>query len=296
MKSKNFLKQLGFDKNDRVVIIHADDVGMCQASVTAFADLVDFGLVSSGSVMVPCPWFLEVAAYCKLHPEADMGVHLTLTSEWSTYRWGPISTCDPSTGLLDGEGYFHHRVHQVHHNASPYAVQLELVAQLRKAQEAGIDVTHVDSHMGALAHPKLLPLYITLAQSQNLPVMIPVDGRENWQALGLDPETAAKAARFVREDMDTNGFLPIDHVIGLRLDQPHERFAQTKSAFDSLQPGLTHFPIHPAKDTHELRAATPSTWESRVGDYDVFLSEEMRNHIRKLGINIIGYKTLRELM
>ena len=135
MKPKNFLKQLGFDKNDRVVIIHADDVGMCQASVTAFADLADFGLVSSGSVMVPCPWFLEVAAYCKLHPEADMGVHLTLTSEWSTYRWGPISTCDPSTGLLDGEGYFHHRVHQVHQHASPYAVQLELVAQLRRAQE-----------------------------------------------------------------------------------------------------------------------------------------------------------------
>ena len=97
MRTNTFLRQLGFDKNDRVVIIHADDVGMCQANVTAFADLFESGSISSGAAMVPCPWFLQVAAYCSQNPKVDMGVHLTLTSEWNTYRWRPISTCDPST-------------------------------------------------------------------------------------------------------------------------------------------------------------------------------------------------------
>ena len=103
MKPNPALKKLGFSENERLVIIHVDDIGMCQASVAAFADLWDFGLVSSGAVMVPCPWFLEAAKYASQHPQADLGVHLTLNCEWDTYRWGPLSTCDPQTGLLDAQ-------------------------------------------------------------------------------------------------------------------------------------------------------------------------------------------------
>lgn len=86
-----FLARLGYGPDDRVVIIHADDVGMCQASLAAFADMVAFGLVSSGSTMVPCSWFPAAAAFCRANPEVDMGVHVTLTCEWDAYRWGPIS-------------------------------------------------------------------------------------------------------------------------------------------------------------------------------------------------------------
>lgn len=296
MKPNSFLKQLGFDKNDRVVIIHADDVGMCQATISAFDELVEFGLVSSGAVMVPCPWFLHAVAYCKEHLEADMGVHLTLTSEWSSYRWGPVSACDPSTGLLDEQGYFHHRVHQVHKHSDPHAVQVELEAQLIRAQKAGIDVTHIDNHMGSLAYPTFIPVYLHLAQQFHLPAMIPLGGKEDWQALGLDAETAAEAARFASEILGSQEILQIDHAIGLRLDQPEERLTQAKNAFDSLEPGLTHFAIHPAKDTPELRQATPTTWQSRVADYEVFQSDELRNHLSDLGIYVIGYKPLRDLM
>lgn len=296
MKPNPFLKQLGFDKNDRVVIIHADDVGMCQATISAFDDLVQFGLVSSGAVMVPCPWFLHASTYCNEHHEVDMGVHLTLTSEWSTYRWRPVSTCDPSTGLFDKQGYFHHRVHQVHKHSDPHAVQIELEAQVDRAKKAGIDVTHIDNHMGSLAHPTYIPAYLQLAQQFHLPAMIPLGGKEDWQALGLDTETAANAAQFIREKPDSEQILQIDHAIGLRLDQPEERLTQVKNAFDSLEPGLTHFAIHPAKDTPELRQATPTTWQSRVADYEVFLSDKLHNHIRDLGIQVIGYKPLRDLM
>ena len=291
-----FLKQLGFDKNDRVVIIHADDVGMCQATIPAFAELIEFGLLSSGAVMVPCPWFLETADYCRQNPTADMGVHLTLTSEWKTYRWGPISTRDLSSGLLDEEGYFHHRAHQAQAYGDASAVQIELKAQLERALAAGIDVTHIDTHMGTLAHPKFIPAYIQLSQEHRLPAMIPTDGENDLQELGLDSETAANAARFLKEDVNSDGLLQIDRVIGLRLDKPKERLIQAESAFDSLKPGLTHFVIHPAKDSPELRAATPTTWECRVKDYETFRSEELRIHIKNLGIQVIGYRPLRELI
>ena len=126
--------------------------------------------------------------------------------------------------------------------------------------------------------------------------MIPAGGEENWHALGLDSETAANAARFIRENVDSQELSYIDHAIGLRLDQPEERLSQAISAFDSLQPGLTHFAIHPAKDTYELRTATPTTWQCRVGDYEVFRSDELRSHIRNLGIQVIGYRPLRDLI
>jgi hypothetical protein len=150
--------------------------------------------------------------------------------------------------------------------------------------------------MGTLAHPKFIPAYVKLAQEHNIPAMIPADGEKDLQELGLDGETAANAARFLREEVNPHELLQIDRVIGLRLDRPHDRLDQAKAVFDSLRPGLTHFVIHPAKDSPELRAATPTTWECRVRDYETFLSEELRAHIKNLGIQVIGYKPLRELI
>jgi hypothetical protein len=168
-----------------------------------------------------------------------------------------------------------------------------LKTQLERALSAGVDVTHIDTHMGTLAHPKFIPAYIHLGQEHKLPAMIPTHGEKDLQELGLDSKTAANAARYL-QNINTQELLQIDRVIGLRLDQPQERLEQAKSAFDSLQPGLTHFVIHPAKDTPELRAITLTTWECRVRDYETFLSEELRAHIKNLGIHIIGYKPFRE--
>jgi chitin disaccharide deacetylase len=98
------LKKLGCSNADRLVIIHVDDVGMCQASIAAFEELWQAGIISCGAVMVPCPWFPQAAAYARNNPQADLGVHATLTSEWQTYRWGPVSTRAPASGLMDAEG------------------------------------------------------------------------------------------------------------------------------------------------------------------------------------------------
>src|SRR5205085_9877813 len=125
---------------------------MCQATLPAFSNLAEAGLVSSGSVMVPCPWFPEVADFCRRHPSVDIGVHLTLTSEWDGYRWGPISKCDRASGLIDDEGYLH-RNQNAWTSIDRPAARAEIEAQVDRALAAGIDVTHVDTHMCACLHP-----------------------------------------------------------------------------------------------------------------------------------------------
>ena len=289
------LEQLGFAPDDRLVILHADDVGMCQASVTAFADLVDVGLVSSGSTMVPCPWFPAVAAYCRETPGVDLGVHLTLTSEWDRYRWGPISTRDPVTGLLDGEGYFHRRSEGVQAQGDAAAVQREIEEQVARALDAGVDVTHLDTHMGTVAHAKFVASYVQLALQHRLPAMIPRLDEAGWRAFGMDAEMAALAARLVAE-LEAQGMPLIDHLVGLPLEEePGDRLALARQELGALPPGLTHFIIHPAADTPELRAVTGS-WRSRVADYELFRRPEMKAWVRGEGLHVVGYRALRRLL
>ena len=294
MNPNPVLRKLGFADDDRVVIIHTDDNGMCQATVSAFADLVDFGLISSGAVMVPCPWFPQVAAYCRQHPQVDLGVHLTLTSEHDRCRWGPISTCDPASGLIDEEGYFYRQSEEVQEHGDATAVQAELQAQVARALAAGIDVTHVDTHMGTVAHPKFVSAYVQLAMQHGLPPMILRLDEAGWRKMGMDGETAAFAAQFVSQ-LEVQGMPLLDHLVALPLEQPAGRVERAKKTLDSLLPGLTHFIIHPAQDAPELRAITPS-WPGRVADYQAFTSEELRDYVRHSGVQVIGYRALRELM
>ena len=198
MQPNPVLKKLGFSNDDRVVIIHTDDIGMCQASIDAFADMVEFGLISSGAVMVPCPWFLEAAAYARSHPEADMGVHITLTSEWDTYRWGPVSTRDPQSGLLDQQGFFYKKTEDVWQHAEPSAAIAEMEGQVSKAIKEGMTPTHIDTHMGTVAHPSLIPGYIQLSTRYGLPCMIPRTAAEEMvQREGVDEETVQLVSAIV---------------------------------------------------------------------------------------------------
>jgi predicted glycoside hydrolase/deacetylase ChbG (UPF0249 family) len=295
MRPNPLLKKLGFADDDRVVIIHADDIGMCQATLPAFADLIEFGLASSGGVMVPCPWFPQAAAFCQAHPQVDVGVHLTLNSEWEGYRWGPVSTRDPASGLLDEAGYLHRTREAVYQRADPPAVQAELTAQVDRALSSGIDITHVDTHMGTVAHPQFAPAYVQLAVQHRLPLMILRLDEAGWRAAGLDSGTAAFAAQFVAQ-LEEQGIPLLDHLSqGLPLDQHEDRIELAKRTFDSLPPGLTHFILHPAYDTPELRAIT-ADWRSRVADYQAFTSSELRTYVRSTGIHVIGYRALRDVI
>ncbi|MCU1451263.1 MAG: uncharacterized protein JWP02_3433, partial [Acidimicrobiales bacterium] len=145
MRHNPALRDLGFSATDRVVVVHADDIGMCAATVDAFLELRGRGLTSSGSVMVPCPAFPDVAARAR-RTDLDVGVHLTLTSEWDRYRWGPVSALDATSGLVDEEGCFHRNQDRWTH-IDPDAARTEMDAQVDRALAAGLDLTHLDCHM-----------------------------------------------------------------------------------------------------------------------------------------------------
>jgi predicted glycoside hydrolase/deacetylase ChbG (UPF0249 family) len=294
MQPNPLLKRLGFTPGDRVVIIHTDDIGMCQASVEAFANLYEACIISSGAVMVPCPWFLAAAQFARQHPQADLGVHLTLTSEWQTYRWGPVSTRSATGGLLDAEGYFPHRQPEIQEKGDPASVGVELEAQIKRAFQFGMQPTHIDTHMGAVAHIKFMSSYVELAWRYHLPPMIPRLDVAGYQALGMDPAAAAAAAHMIAEQ-ESNRLPLIDHMVGLPLDTPQDRMERTKQAFAALEPGITHFIIHPSVDTPELRDITPD-WACRAADYQDFLNTDLLATLSHLGIHVIGYRALQEVM
>jgi|CXWJ01.1.fsa_nt_gi predicted glycoside hydrolase/deacetylase ChbG (UPF0249 family) len=296
MTPNPILKKLGFADDDRVVIIHVDDVGMCHASLQAFADLWDAGTISSGAVMTPCPWFPATAAWARAHPDVDLGVHGTVNAEWDTYRWGPVSTRDRTTGLMDADGYFHARETGVWAAADAAAVQAEVDAQVEMALAAGIDVTHIDTHMGTITHPRFISGYLQTLMRYRRPGLIPRLSAKQFLLEGIveDEATAEQFAAAVRA-LEESGFPLLDAVDYLPLDDPTDHIGLTKHKLSALPPGLTHFLMHPAVDTPELRAMAPD-WPSRVANYEAFISREIRDFLRTSGIHVIGYRPLRDLM
>lgn len=294
MNPNPVLKKLGFAETDRVAIIHTDDIGMSHASYAAFTDLWQAGIISSGATMVPCPWFPKVAAYCRSNNTVDMGVHLTLTSEWDNYRWGPISSREARSGMLDAEGFFPRASAGIQHNGNPDAVQCEMIAQVERAIATGITPTHIDTHMGSVFHPKIFPAYVQLAKQFKLPVLIPRLDEAGLQRWGFSGDAVTWALNTLRELEEGN--LPLmDDVTGMSLDKPEQRLEQVFAAIDALKPGLTHFIIHPSLDTPEARAISPDL-PSRIGDYETFMDERVRLHIKNAGVHVIGYRDLKALI
>jgi chitin disaccharide deacetylase len=288
------LKKLGFADTDRLVIIHTDDIGMCQASVSAFSDLADAGLISSGAVMVPCAWALAAAAYCRQHSQVDMGVHTTLTSEWPTYRWGPVSTRQASSGLIDSEGFFYHSSEAAQEHAQAGLARQELAAQVDLAIRWGMRPTHIDTHMGAIAHPKLMQAYIEVGLERGIPPMMLRLSEEQWKQRGMD-SLAARSANAMLAKLEEQGIPLVDYLVGMTLDDPADRLEKTKQVLNSLPVGVTHFIIHPSKDTPELRAIT-TDWACRVADYQVFTSQAMRDFLKTSGLQVIGYRHLQQML
>lgn len=289
------LKQLGFSASDRVVIVHADDIGAYQASLPAIDDLFAAGLVSSCATMVPCPWFPAVADWARRNPAADIGVHATLTAEYEHYRWGPISTRDPGSGLIDKQGYLYRTSAAMQASASPAAVEAELRAQLDRALAAGVDVTHVDSHMLASFAPTLLPGYMAVGAAGRVPNFVPRMSPDSGLGRGLVARWAEQWATF-QQWLEGQGLPLVDHVAMMPLDSHAERVAVAKALFDALPQGLSYMILHPAADTPELRALTPRDWQARAADYAAFSSAELRAYVRDSGVQVIGWRAVRDAM
>ena len=296
MTPNPFLKKLGYSDTDRLVILHTDDIGMCHASVKAFQDLWAFGTVTSGAVMVPCPWFPSVARICRENPAIDMGVHATLNAEWDNYRWGPVSTRDADTGLLDDAGYFHQWHQAVYDHARPEAVDREVHAQIERARAAGIDVTHVDSHMGTIMNPLFIQSYIQAASSRLLPSMLPRLDASGIEMMGVGEQERIMYMP-IMQMLESIGLPMLNGLLSMPLNEPSpsKQMEMAKELLGNLPEGITHFVLHPSVDTLELRAIAPD-WESRVANYNVFMSDELKKFIESEGFKPVGYRAIRETM
>lgn len=294
MDSNPVLKRMGFDADDRLVIIHADDIGMCNSSVVAFKELYEIGIITSGAVMVPCPWFLSAVELKNYFPDVDLGVHLTLTSEWKTYRWGPISTREIKSGLIDSQGYFFSETSSAQEFADPKFASIELEEQIKRILDAKLLPSHLDTHMGTVAHPKFMTSYIEFGLKYRLPLMMFRMDEQGWRNIGLD-ENSAKTIAAVVTQLEEMQFPLLDNLLSMDLDDPENRLEKAKETLTKLPPGITHFIIHPTIDSQEIRDITPD-WKCRVGDYNLFRDKTILKFIDHLGIHRIGYRDLQKLI
>jgi predicted glycoside hydrolase/deacetylase ChbG (UPF0249 family) len=294
MQPNPVLRELGYSDDDRVVIIHADDIGFCHSSFLAMEGLLDAGIVSSMAAMVVCPWFPAVAEFCRAHPGIDMGLHFTVNSEYDAYRWGPIASHAAGTGLLDKDGYFPREAEAVQRKAKPAAVRAELKAQIQRAQAAGIGLTHVDTHMGVGWHPKFLADYVRITARAGIPPFVlrmDPQGAAEW---GFDARAAAAMIRLSKNPAAHR--IPFfDRIFVMPLDHADDRTGVAQHALADLPPGLSYFILHPAMDTPELRAITPD-WKSRIADYETFTGTALRDFLKHSGIRVIGWRVLRDWM
>ncbi|HET6615321.1 MAG TPA: polysaccharide deacetylase family protein [Dehalococcoidia bacterium] len=283
------LELLGYAPDDRVLIIHADDVGFSHASNVAAFEAMERGSLTCASTLVPAPWFMETVALQRQHPDADIGVHMTLTAEYELYRWRSL-TGEPSLHAPDGGMW--RDVPSVTQNVSVETGAAELRAQVEHALAMGIDVTHIDTHMGTVMLPKYMPPYVDLALEFRLPIFFIRPSERRLAALGEDATVYEEQTRRLEE----RGWPLLDNIIVQTLSEiaPDDKDRRFKEMFANLRPGLTHFLCHPAKGGDELDAMAPRDCRHRAKEYELFRTRDMRDYCESIGIKLTGYREIRD--
>jgi predicted glycoside hydrolase/deacetylase ChbG (UPF0249 family) len=280
-------ERLGYPKDAKLLIVHADDLGMAHSVNAATLKAFETGLVNSGSIMVPCPWLSEIAAYARANPQADLGLHLTLTSEWTRLRWGPVTPNDRVSSLLDKDGYFRLTESEAAQKANPKEVELEIRAQIERAKALGIVPTHLDSHMGTLYQNKeLFDVFLRVAREYKLPVRV----AKEW-----GPRIEVLQAAITPNDVF------IDRVLDINPQVAPQDWAKFYSdEIRKLQPGVTEVVIHLAYDDGEMRGATfdhpdwGAAWRQR--DFDFFTSDAFRKLLQENQIKLITWREVGKLI
>ena len=284
-QTKTVAERLGYPADAKLLIVHADDLAVAHSVDAASFDALNKNAVTSASVMVPCPWLSEVAGYAKDHPDADLGLHLTLTSEWKSYRWGPVESKDKVLSLFDLSGYLWPDTAPAAQNIKPEEAEREIRAQVERAMAAGIHPTHLDSHMGVLfAKPDLFAVYVKIAHEYHLPFLAP---RIPGDPLKFSSQLSAKDS-------------VVDSVVmanpSVHADQWKEFYG---TAVKNLKPGLSEMIVHLGHDDSELQAVTldhldyGSAWRQR--DYNFVMSAELQKMLEDNHIVLVQWRDLRQL-
>lgn len=276
---RTIAERLGYPRDAKLLILHADDLGVAHSVNAASLAALDSGWINSASVMVPTPWFKEVADYAKAHPDHDLGLHLTLNSEWATYRWGSVESSNRVASLVDSTGTFASLVEPFAKRAKIKEVERELRAQISRARAMGLEPTHLDSHMGALfATPQLFAVYAKVARDNRLPFLA----------------LRTPALQHLLRDDD----IVLDALVIADPSVPADQWkAFYLKAVADLKPGLTEIIVHLGFDDAELQAVTVnhpdygSAWRQR--DYDVMKSPEFRKALADNNVILVTWRQLR---
>jgi predicted glycoside hydrolase/deacetylase ChbG (UPF0249 family) len=285
-QSQTVQERLGYSKDTKLLIIHADDLGVSHSENKASIEVMEKGSVNSASIMVPCPWFPEIAAYAKIHPEADLGLHLTLTSEWKVYKWRPVTSSDQVPSLMDAQGYLNETTGAFIKAAKVSEVEKELRSQIDRAIQFGIDPTHFDAHMGAaISTGEFLQVLVKLGREYKVPVHV---SKDFSRILNID------LSKFV-----TSKDVVVDRtIIASAPDYKNgmENFYTEK--IKSLEPGLNVILLHAAYDNDEMQAVTigytdyGSAW--RQQDVNFFTSEKCKKLLSDQKIKLVTWREIRD--
>jgi predicted glycoside hydrolase/deacetylase ChbG (UPF0249 family) len=283
LAQSSVLRQLGYPADTKLLILHGDDLAVAHSVDQASFTALDGRAVSSASIMVPCPWLTEVAAYAKTHPDADLGLHLTLTSEWKNYRWGPVAHGN-MPGLTAADGYFWPDTQFVVKNARPEEVYSEIRAQVERALTMGIRPTHLDSHMATLFTPAFFGEYVRAAREYGIPFFAP----------RIPGFPAAMSALLKDTDIEPDAIIMAGS--NAKADNWREFYA---NAIRSLKPGLTEIIVHLGRDDAELQAITEghpdygSAWRQR--DFNVVTSPEFKELLQQNHVKLIGWRDIKKV-
>ncbi|HLX06076.1 MAG TPA: polysaccharide deacetylase family protein [Candidatus Binatus sp.] len=283
-ETKSTAERLGYAADARVLILNADDFGMCHDQNEGVIRGLKEGVFTSSTILVTCPWFEEAAQFARNNPDADLGVHLTLTAEWDRYKWGPVLGPRAVPSLVDERGYLWQTVAQVYEHARLDQAEAELREQIEKAFSAGIDATHLDSHMGTLQlRADYHEIYARLADEYRLPI------RLASRKLMRDQMPA------VLDQLDTSGVVTPDHLVFLGPSKVNETESYWTNLIHSLFPGVTEILCHPAIARDELKTCARDAMQ-RDADFRYFTSDKTRQLIRDEGVEMVGFRELRDLM
>jgi len=284
-QTKLLNERLGYKPTDKLLIVNCDDAGMCNAANLAVIDGMENGQITSGTIMIPCPWSGAIADYAKNHPEKDFGVHLTHTSEWRFYKWGPVAPKEVVKGLCDPDGFLWRNVEEVYAHSNPEEALAEGRAQIKRALSWGVPVTHIDSHMGTMQYsPDYVKAYVQLALEFNLPLRMPSQSTmEKFKQPTL------------REELFKQGVVFTDYFVYEEMESYKEVKPFWSSVIRNLKPGVTEIFIHASKMGEELKAIT-GTAEKRAQEASCFTNDQdIMKLLKEQGVILIGYRPLLEL-
>ena len=285
---KSTAELLGYPADAKLLIIHADDMGMSHSTNMSVIKAFENGAVTSGSTMVPCPWFNEIADYVKLHPALDVGIHFTLNAEWKFYKWDGISSSVEIPSLITKDGFFYADLQPLIFGAKPAEVEKELRAQIDRAIACGIKPTHIDSHMGSLyANPAFFKAALAVGKEYHLPVFVPLDAMK-------------QAAPFLLKDIPPD-LIVIDHFLMLPGDAVKGDWKKLYSDFmKNLVPGLNEMVVHLSYDNEEMQAIATehedygSAWRQK--DLDLVLSDDFQTMLKENHVQLVTWRQIQQVM